>query len=344
MAKVLAGPAGFDMTDLDLSALLDGFVLARTATAYVLGLGDEIVTFVGEGFTYDGFGVPNGGTITAIVDRTPGGQLISEWSGLSVPVDAFVGWVESGDTLAAARAILAGADTLTASANPEGAVLAGLGGDDLLTGGPHGDLLDGGAGDNTIFGGDGDDLIGAPESTGSNYLRGGAGDDIVIGGAGRDDANGNQGHDSIDGGAGGDDWLLGGQGDDLVAAHAGNVVLNGNLGADTVAGGSGNDTVRGGQGDDIVNGGAGDDHLFGDRGSDTMAGGSGADVIHFQAFGGADRVLDFKGAEGDRVQLNPGAAYTLRQAGANAEIVVAGGDTLTLIGVQSSDLAGWILA
>lgn len=189
-----------------------------------------------------------------------------------------------------------------------------------------------------------ENLPGALDSAGSNYLSGGAGDDILIGGAGLDHVNGDGGRDSIDGGAGGDDWLFGGAGDDLVVAHAGNVTINGALGADTVAGGAGDDLVRGGQGDDIVNGGGGNDRLFGDRGADTITGGAGADIFHFSAAGGPDCITDFDGAEGDRIQLDPGAAYTLRQSGANAELVLSSGDTLTLIGVQSSSLAGWILA
>ena len=343
MAQVAAGPAGFDMTLLDITELLNGDVLTRTSTTYRLDLGYEIVTFTGSGFSYDGAGDPVGGVVTGI-SRTDtwDGQLIADVTGISIPVSTFVYWTLNGLTLTAVQTVFAGSDTMTGSNNPDGNVLAGLAGDDLLTGGIHGDLLDGGAGNNTIFGGDGDDTIGAPESAGANYMRAGTGDDIVIGGAGYDDVNGNQGEDTIDG-QGGDDWLLGGQGNDLIQTAAGNVILNGNLGNDTVAGGSGADAVRGGQGDDLLSAGAGDDRLHGDRGNDTMTGGSGADTFVFSAFGGADRITDFNGAAGDRIQLEPGAAYTLAQAGADTELTLSGGERLVLVGVQSAGVGGWII-
>lgn len=342
MAQVVAGPAGFDMTDLDLSVLINGIVLARTASTYSLDLGaGRAVTYTGD-FTYSAQNFPSGGVITAIRE-TLNGQIVYDIVGLGVPAGTFQAWGVNGQTLQGLEAMFAGSDTLTASNNPNN-VLGGFGGDDYLQGGLGGDVLDGGVGNNTIFGGDGNDTLGAPDSSGFNYIRGGLGGDAIFGGSGYDDINGNQGEDTITGGDGGNDWLLGGQGNDQVSAFAGNVIINGNLGNDTVTGGPGNDTVRGGQAEDIVRGGAGNDHLYADRGNDTVTGGSGADVFHFQAAGGVDWITDFDGLAGDRIQLDPGATYTVAQVGVDTVITLGSGDTLALAGVASTSLQqGWIL-
>lgn len=343
MAQVVAGPAGFDMTEFDLSALINGAVVTRNAANYTLDLGGgRGVTFVGDNFTYGAQNFPTGGAITGIQERL-NGQVVVDLTGISVPVGAFQSWAVNGQTLQGIEAMFAGPDVLTASNNP-GNVLGGFGGDDMLVGGVAGDVLDGGVGNNTIMGGDGNDTLGAPDSTGFNYVRGGLGSDAIFGGDGYDDINGNQGEDTITGGDGGNDWLLGGQGNDQVTAFAGNVIINGNMGNDTVTGGPGADTVRGGQSEDIVRGGAGDDHLYADRGNDTVTGGTGADVFHFQAAGGTDWITDFDGLAGDRIQLDPGATYTVTQAGVDTLITLSTGDVLALAGIASTSLQqGWIL-
>jgi serralysin len=205
------------------------------------------------------------------------------------------------------------------------------GGNDMIYGADYGGELYGGAGADTIFGG-----------AGVNYLRGEDGDDSIVGGSGFDDINGNKGQDIGRGGLG-DDWVVGGQGDDKLYGEAGADIVYGNMGNDTLEGGEGADTVRGGQHDDILLGGAGDDWLAGDRGSDTITGGAGGDTFYFFAGAGLDRVTDFFIAEGDRVQLDRGVAYTLRQEGADTVVDLGGGDTLVLVGIQASTLPdGWI--
>jgi serralysin len=208
-------------------------------------------------------------------------------------------------------------------------------GADVIHGNAAGNTIDGGAGADTIDGGSG----------GRNQLFGGDGADSITGGADFDAINGNKGDDTVDGGAGGADWLLGGQGNDLVTAHSGGAILNGNLGLDTVTGGSGDDIVRGGQGADVLNGGAGNDQLFGDLGDDLLTGGTGADLFHFALNGGVDRVLDFHLTEGDRVELDGVATFSLTQNGADTVIAIGlGTDQIILVGVQSASLgAGSIL-
>jgi len=202
-------------------------------------------------------------------------------------------------------------------------------GADVIYGNSAGDTINGGPGDDDIIGGSG----------ARNQLAGGDGNDLITGGAGFDAVNGNKGADTIDGGSGGNDWLLGGQGSDLITAHSGANIMNGNLGDDVVIGGAGDDTVRGGQGADSLSGGAGNDHLLGDLGNDSMTGGTGADTFHFQLGGGQDLVTDFNAAEGDHLELDGVATYSLTQDAVGAVISIGlGGDTITLAGVDGASL------
>ena len=80
----------------------------------------------------------------------------------------------------------------------------------------------------------------------------------------------------------------------------------------------------------------GNDWLSGDRDNDTLTGGSGADRFHTFADSGVDRVMDFNRAEGDQVELLPGAlaATTFSQVGADVVIESGAGGQLILVGVQ----------
>ncbi|HET6971777.1 MAG TPA: NF038122 family metalloprotease [Phenylobacterium sp.] len=203
--------------------------------------------------------------------------------------------------------------------------------DDVLTARAGGDTIHGLGGNDTITGADG-----------ANYLRGDDGNDLISGGAGFDDINGNQGNDTLHG-AGGDDWVVGGKDNDLQYGEDGADVVLGNLGDDTLSGGAGDDIVRGGQGNDLVSGGSGNDYVSGDRGDDTESGGSGADIFHSFGDAGLDRVVDFSSAEGDRVMLDPGSAWTAAQVGADTVVSLTGGAQMVLVGVTLSSLPdGWI--
>jgi len=55
-------------------------------------------------------------------------------------------------------------------------------------------------------------------------------------------------------------------------------------------------------------------------------------------------VTDFNLAQGDRVQIDGGASYTVSQVGTDTVVDLGGGDTLTLVGVSKASLTGgWIL-
>jgi Ca2+-binding RTX toxin-like protein len=241
------------------------------------------------------------------------------------------GLVEHGGPGDEARTFAAGADWYDAGA-----------GDDTVQGGEGGDTLLSGQGDDRVFAGDGDDSV--EDGEGGNYLRGEAGDDIVTGGDDHDDINGNMGRDTLQAGAG-DDWVRGGKDDDIVFAGEGDDLAFGDLGSDTVGGGLGDDVVRGGDGGDVLRGDDGDDTLVGDAGADTLDGGIGADLIVLTEDAGADRVLGFNAAEGDRVRIDGASDYEVRQLDNGTLIETADGRTLILEGVQVANLPpGWLVA
>nr|WP_281408843.1 cadherin domain-containing protein [Microvirga arsenatis] len=89
----------------------------------------------------------------------------------------------------------------------------------------------------------------------------------------------------------------------------GSDTVSGGASSDTLAGGGGNDVLDAGAGKDKVEGGIGNDRLIGGGGQDTLSGGAGKDVFAFGAKdtgtskGTADTITDFKGREGDRLDL-----------------------------------------
>jgi serralysin len=192
--------------------------------------------------------------------------------------------------------------------------------------------------ENAMGGSGADTIVG---NFAANVILGLDGNDSISGGAGNDDINGNKGNDTVDGGDGAD-TVRGGQGDDSVLGGAGDDPhVNGNLGNDTVWGGEGNDTVYGGQGNDSLMGGNGNDVLSGDLGNDTMSGGAGAD--RFVGGAGQDWVVDFKSAEGDRVQMAAGTQFTLTTFQNQVVIDFGAGNTLGLAGVAPAQLGDWLV-
>jgi len=332
MATFTSGPQGFDISGLNIGDLLDYEPISATPTQLVLDdLAGEIVTFTGFGFTYSG-GAPTSGTVTGI-RAVLNGTLLYEASGFSTPVSSWLAWIQANDTLAAYRTVLAGDDVINGSAAADR--LFGFAGNDSMLGGGGADRLEGGDGADTVMAGAGNDTI--VDTTGSNYLRGEEGDDVIQGGDGFDDAHGNQGNDIVRGG-GGNDWVVGGKDDDQLYGEVGDDIAYGNLGNDTVDGGDGADWVRGGQGDDIVRGGAGDDLVWGDRGSDTLSGGGGADTFSFFAGAGTDLILDFNGAEGDRIRFEGAAVnYSVTMVGNETQLDFGNGDVLRIVGTFQTD-------
>ena len=211
-------------------------------------------------------------------------------------------------------------------------------GNDTINGNAADNSLSGGAGSDQIYGSTGNDIIeGGSAGVAGNYLRGDEGNDSITGGNNFDDANGNMGNDTVATGDG-DDFCVGGKDNDVLFGGEGNDFVYGNLGDDSCTGGGGNDTVRGGQGTDALSGGGGNDFVSGDRGDDTMTGGAGADIFHSSSDAGIDRVLDFSLADGDRVLLDPGTAFTVMQVGGDT-IVQMSNAQVVLVGISMSSLS-----
>lgn len=103
--------------------------------------------------------------------------------------------------------------------------------------------------------------------------------------------------------------ILGGNGQDTFWGGLGNDTINSGAGNDRLNGDAGNDSLVGGAGNDVFSGGDGNDPLVGGSGKDTFTGGKGRDVFVFDdrdtgsSKTKADYIIDFKGREGDRLDL-----------------------------------------
>jgi Ca2+-binding RTX toxin-like protein len=279
-------------------------------------------------FTYQEPYLPvflTGGSITGYVQSYLGSTTLTA-TGVDLPITTPFAVTST----AMGGFLLSGADTVTGS--PFGDLINGLGGADLIDGAAGNDSLDGGVGGDTVQGGGGND-----------FIRGLEDDDSIDGGAGDDDVNGNTGVDYVTG-ADGADYVRGGQGADSVYGGQGDDMhVNGNIGDDIVHGDDGNDTVYGGQGADQVFGDAGNDLLSGDLGDDLLTGGAGGDWVRFAKGGGRDWVADFNLAEGDRIVLSPGQAYTLGEVAGQAVVDLGDGDAIGLVGVSLAQAGTFVI-
>lgn len=231
-----------------------------------------------------GFGsdslVGNAGTDTV---RTTGSNITLSSTSIVVGVTGAgsfsntLSGIERGDLTGTA-----GTDSMTAINFTTGAVsMAGLDGNDILTGSPGSDTIDGGAGDDRLTG-----------LAGTDFLTGGSETDTVIASADSDFILNDAGLTSA---ALGTDFftlqdveqasITGGASANTLDASAfdkGAVTLIGGNGNDELDGGSGNDSLAGGDGSDTLNGGGGNDTLSGggnDGDPDTLSGGAGSDTV-----------------------------------------------------------------
>jgi len=122
-----------------------------------------------------------------------------------------------------------------------------------------------------------------------------------------------------------------------LAGSEGDDAITGTDDADRLTGFSGNDTIDGGAGGDLVDGGAG---------ADILTGGLDSDTFIFEDGDGADSINDFEtGAGGDAMDVtNFGFASfselsaKFSQVGADVLVELDADDSVTLVGVNVSDL------
>ena len=132
--------------------------------------------------------------------------------------------------------------------------------------------------------------------------------------------------------------------------------LTGSSGADKISGGDSNDQIDGGEGNDTLMGGDGDDVMIGGAGDDNVMGGAGDDLFIFGAGDGADyfhggdgwsdtiQIDDVMGGPGGdsgwTLQVDEGASYTQTDNGiqfdaeASGVITLSDGSELTFDGVE----------
>ena len=197
--------------------------------------------------------------------------------------------------------------------------LAGLGGNDTLTGDTEDDMLIGGIGDDVYTGGGGTDtadlsgaasplnvdlLAGTASGDGSDTLAtvenviGSPGNDVLTGDGQANGLQGASGNDTLAGGGGNDD-LQGGPGVDTAAFSsavnasllAGSATgegtdtlsaienLTGSPAADDLTGDGAPNVIKGGAGNDSISGGLGTDTLDGEGDDDVLRGGGGDDSM-----------------------------------------------------------------
>ncbi|MEJ5902430.1 calcium-binding protein [Ochrobactrum teleogrylli] len=199
-------------------------------------------------------------------------------------------------------------------------VLYSYDGDDYLDGGNGNDRLASFGGNDVIRGGDGDDWIDASRDC---FVDGGTGYDILAIEFGKsetpivfDAASGTTATGltflNIEGIS---SHVAGDQNNQLLGSEASEAFFSSSSGNDVLDGGSGNDTlvdqgILHGSGDDRLFGGEGNDRLQNDGGggSDELTGGPGADTFSWflipPSGEGVDRILDFDGASGDRIEFS----------------------------------------
>lgn len=263
---------------------------------------------------------------------------------------------------------LFGRKTVHIADDPEGEIITGSDGKDIVFASDGAHLIDTSGGHDRVYAGDGDSTI----STGSGNDRvyagdgafdidGGSGHDrisvgfgnaTIAGGSGNDRIFAAGGDNHIDGGAGndrirtgyGNDTIFGGSGDDRIRSFGGDNVIDGGTGHDRIrtgdgddliAGGDGHDWIRSGWGNDTIDGGSGDDFIGAGKGDDVVDGGSGHDVIRTGR--GADMVA---GGSGDD-WLRTGRDNDTASGGAGSDwIELQHGDDLGVY-VLADNIGSW---
>jgi VCBS repeat-containing protein len=132
------------------------------------------------------------------------------------------------------------------------------------------------------------------------------------------------------------------------------ISLTGSYAASYLDVGAGNDSLAGSTSGTVINGGTLRDWMIGGTGNDTMSGGLGADTFVIAIDHGQDRIGDFNGAQGDRLDLDTAqfrravavGTDTRVEYGSDADFTTLRGSVL-LVGVALQDFqdnqAAWVI-
>ena len=143
--------------------------------------------------------------------------------------------------------------------------------------------------------------------------------------------------------------MIDGYGEVNVEVEIAQVDATGDVGDDTLSGSDGPNALYGMAGNDTLDGGGGEDTLVGSTGDDILTGGLGDDMFVFADGDGNDTITDFvAGADSDDVidlRLVSGiGGFTdvmaaAVQVGGDAFIDLGDGNSVTLLGVDTTQLA-----
>jgi Ca2+-binding RTX toxin-like protein len=210
-----------------------------------------------------------------------------------------------------------------------GAVLSGLGGDDILTGGAADDVLSGNLGQDQLRGGGGNDT--------ADYSRAYSGvtASLATGQASQDGDGSADTFVSIEN-------LTGSTFDDRLTGDTGRNVLNGGAGRDILTGGTGDDTLDGGTGTDtaVFSGARAAYTISTTGGVTTVTGADGVDVLTgVERLQFSDQTL-LTAANGGRYFAGGTSADVLSDTALNDEIEAGAGDDLINLGAGDDRVDG----
>lgn len=225
-----------------------------------------------------------------------------------------------------------GANRLSVGAGDDGgagAVLSGLGGDDILTGGAADDRLSGNLGQDQLRGGGGSDTVDYHQA------YSGVTASLATGQASNDGDGSTDTFLSIEN-------LTGSAFDDRLTGDAGRNVLNGGAGRDILTGGAGDDTLDGGAGTDtaILSGARAGYTISTVDGVTTVTGADGVDVLTgVERLQFSDQTL-LTGPGGGRYLTGGANADVLNDTALNDEIDAGAGDDLINLGAGDDRVDG----
>ena len=318
------------------------------ANNLVVGTGYNAIRMVGgKNITVTGNELVTleGGNKTSMLFQRVDGLLSTNNKAISIGYDGVTNLNQSSNLINTvvkdAQALIdswgpdGGGDVVLPAANVGGKTLGqvmnGNSANNLLEGGAGGDTINGGGGSDTLAGGAGDDTYMVPNSLVKLIEKSDEGIDTVV-------ARG--------------DHTLGDNIENLVIDLANNWKGHGNALDNSIMGNAGNNILTGQGGNDTVSGGLGSDTITGGAGDDRLIGGDGADRFIFAQGAGDDVIVDFgAGSAADMLDISAfiqaGLTPTLSTVNGNAVISFTNGDSITLLGVSTTELGavskvGWI--